>query len=183
MAQSIDPTHEELGALLESLVERLGFELVELEWGGHRRRPILRLRIERQGSEPGRGVTVDDCARVSRELEAVLDAREGLSSSYILEVSSPGVERPLSKRGDFERNLGREIAVRGVEPLAPGTKRIEGVLLSVEGTGSTERLRLRIADGTEIEVSRSAIAKANLVFRWDSQVPKRRRGRRNQRRN
>ncbi|UCF20565.1 MAG: ribosome maturation factor RimP [Gemmatimonadota bacterium] len=178
MAQSIDPAREELGALAQTLLEQLGFELVELEWGGHRRRPIVRLRIDRLGSEPGQGVTVDDCARVSRELEAALDAREDLSSSYILEVSSPGVERPLHKRTDFERNLGREIAVRGVEPLAPGMKRIEGVLLSVEGTGAEEHLRLRIADGTEIEVPRSAIVRANLVFRWESRGRKGRRGRR-----
>jgi ribosome maturation factor RimP len=178
MAGSRDATDAELQKLTESAVERLGFEVVDLEWAGHRRRPILRLRIDKPESEPGRGVTVDDCARVSREVEAALDVRDDLSSSYILEVSSPGVDRPLRKRRDFERNVGSEIAVRGFEPLARGTKRIEGVLLGIEGAGEQEQLRIRIADGSEIEVPRSAVAKANLVFKWDGPQPKKRRGRR-----
>jgi len=158
---------EQLEQIVESLLQGMGFELVDLEKAGHRSRPILRLRIDRPDSEPGRGVTVDECARVSRELERLLDAREDLLPSYILEVSSPGVERPLRKRCDFERSVGREICVRGFEPLAQGSKRIEGVLVGIEDSGSDERLRLRLADGTEIDVPRSAIAKANLAFRWD----------------
>jgi ribosome maturation factor RimP len=157
----------QLEQIIESVVEQLGFELVDLERAGARTRPILRLRIDRVDAELGSGVTVDECARVSRELEQVLDAREDLLPSYILEVSSPGIERPLSKRRDFERSLGREIALKGFEPLARGSKRLEGTLLGIEGSGIDERLRLRLDDGTEVQVERSAVAKANLVFRWD----------------
>lgn len=157
---------DELERVAETLLEELGFELVELERAGHRTRPILRLRIDRFDSEPGAGVTVEDCARVSRALEAVLDAREDLPGSYILEVSSPGVERPLRKRRDFERSIGQEIALRGYEPLAGRSKRLEGVLIGVGGEGEEECLRLRLADDSEVEVRRSAIARANRVFHW-----------------
>jgi len=164
---SVSRAEEDLERLLEALVEELGFELVEMERAGHRARPLLRLRIDRPDSVPGRGVTVDDCAGVSRALERVLDARDDLPGHYILEVSSPGVERPLRKRRDFERSVGQEVAVRGYEPLAGGSKRLEGVLLGVEGSGEQERLRLRIAEDTEVEILRSAVAKANLVFHWE----------------
>ena len=156
---------DELEQVVEAVLEELGFEMVDLERAGHRSRPILRLRIDRLDADPG--VTVDECAGVSRGLEEVLDTREDLLPSYILEVSSPGVDRPLRKRRDFERSIGREIAVRGFEPLAQGAKRIEGVLLGVEGSGAAEVLQLRLADGTEVDVPRAAIAKAKLVFRWD----------------
>lgn len=158
---------ETLERVAEAVLEGLGFELVELEKAGQRGRPILRLRIDRPGSEPGRGVTVDDCARVSRELETALEAEGDLSADYVLEVSSPGVERPLRRRRDFERVVGQEIAVRGYEPLAVGSRRLEGVLLGIEGSGGDERLRMRLPNGSEVEVRRSAIAKAHLVFRWD----------------
>ncbi|UCC73109.1 MAG: ribosome maturation factor RimP [Gemmatimonadota bacterium] len=167
MAQRERRVDEELERTVEAVLDGLGYELVELDKAGQRARPILRLRIDRPGSEPGRGVTVDDCARVSRELEKVLDTWEDLPSGYLLEVSSPGVERPLRKRRDFERAVGREIAVRGYEPLAQGAKRLEGVLLGIEGSGVAERLRVKLRDESEVEVLCSAIAKANLVFRWD----------------
>jgi ribosome maturation factor RimP len=157
----------ELERIAESLLERMGFELVDLERAGHRARPILRLRIDRRDMQPGAGVTVDDCAAVSRALEEVLDARADLLPSYILEVSSPGVERPLRKRRDFERYLGREVSVRGFQPLVGRSKHIVGLLLGIEDSGADERLRLRTADGSEIEIPLGAIAKANLVFRWE----------------
>jgi len=162
-----DRARDELEQIVESALEGIGFELVDLERAGHRTRPILRLRIDRLDAEPGTGVTVDECARASRQLEEVLDAREDLLQSYILEVSSPGVERPLRKRRDFERAVGREICIRGYQPLAEGSKRVEGVLLGIEDSEDDELLRLEMADEVELRVPRSAVAKANLVFRWD----------------
>ncbi len=157
----------ELERIVESLLGNMGYELVDLEQAGRGTRPILRLRIDRSDSEPGSSVTVDECASVSRALEEVLDSREDLLASYILEVSSPGVERPLRKRRDFERNLGREISLRGFGRLAGSSKRVEGVLLGIEGSGEAELLRVRTASGSEIEIPRSAVAKASLVFRWE----------------
>lgn len=158
---------KELERIAEKVLERLGFELVELERVGHRARPILRVRIDRPGSRPGSGVTLDDCTAVSRALDEVLEARADLLPSYILEVSSPGVERPLRKRSDFERYLGADISVRGFQPLAGRSKHVEGRLLAVEHVEEVERLRLRMGDGSEIEIPLTAIAKANLVYRWE----------------
>lgn len=147
---------------LEQRVEALGYELVELERAGTRSRPVLRIRID--VPEEGRGVMLEDCARVSRELEAYLDERTDLSERYVLEVSSPGLERPLVRRRDFERFAGREVAVKGSTPLAGRSKRLEGVLLGIEG--EDERVRLRLPDGDEVEIPRDDISRAHLVFRW-----------------
>lgn len=163
-AGRVEPALEEAA---EAVLDRLGFELVDFERAGHRARPILRLRIDRSGAGPGRSVTVDDCALVSRELESVLDVREDLPSSYILEVSSPGVERPLRKRRDFERCVGREVALRGYEALAQGSRRLQGVLLGVKVAGGSELIRIRQADGAEVDIPISRIARAHMVFNWE----------------
>ncbi len=157
---------DDLERVLESTVEALGFELVELERAGAKVRPILRLRIDRPGSEPGDGVTVDDCARVSRAVEPLLDERLG-GARYVVEVSSPGLERPLVRARDFRRFAGEEVVLKGFGPLADRSRRLEGELLGVRGEEGEERVALRLADGTEVEVARSAIAHAHLVYRWD----------------
>lgn len=158
----------DLEQAIEAQVEALGFEVVVLELAGGARRPLIRMRIDLPGSSPGHGVTVDDCARVSRALEPLLDAREDLPASYILEVSSPGINRPIAKRRDFERFRGREVAVQGAQPLAGRSRRLEGVLLGVEGEGEGERVRLRLADGTTVQLERAEIARANLIERWET---------------
>jgi ribosome maturation factor RimP len=155
-------------ALERELTDRvagLGFELVELERAGTRSRPILRVRIDRPGSEPGRGVSIDDCARVSRELESLLDA-QAADARYVLEVSSPGVERPLIRRGDYERFGGHEIAVMGRAVLAGRARRLEGQLLGISGEEPDEIVTLRLPAGDVVEVRRGDIERAHLVFRW-----------------
>src|ERR1041384_1072437 len=98
---------------IETRVAALGFELVDLETAGAKTRPILRLRIDLpDGSTPGQGVTVADCARVSRDVESFLDERGEVGERYVLEVSSPGLERPLVKRGDYERFADKEVMVQ-----------------------------------------------------------------------
>jgi ribosome maturation factor RimP len=159
-------------------VESLGYELVELERAGSKTRPILRVRIDVPGgtSEPGQGVTVDDCTRVSRELETYLDDSGGVSERYVLEVSSPGVERPLTRRRDFERFSGREVALSGKAPLAGRGRRLEGKLVGVSGEGDAERIRLRLPGGEEVEVPRGEVTRAHLVFRWEKQARSRKGG-------
>src|SRR5690606_41347973 len=130
---------------------------------GSRTRPVLRLRIDVAAGD--HGVTLDDCARVSRALEPYLDTVEGLPERYVLEVSSPGVERPLVRARDFERFAGEEVALTGYGPLAGRGRRLTGTLLGISTDGE-ERVRLRLEDGEEVEVPRSQIARANLVFRW-----------------
>lgn len=146
---------------IESRIESLGFELVELERAGSKARPILRIRIDRPGAEAG--VTLDDCSQVSRELESFLDANPELSERYVLEVSSPGVERPLVKRRDFERFAGKEIAIKTGSAVEDLGKRIEGVL---RGINERDVVALDVK-GRTVEVERDNIRKAHLVYRWE----------------
>jgi ribosome maturation factor RimP len=155
---------------LADRIESLGFELVEVKWGGSGRRPQLKLRIDRPGSGPGTGVTVDVGASVSRALEPGLDEHEALPERYVLEVSSPGVERPLVRGRDFERFRGERVAVVGTGLLAGLSTRLEGQLLGLEGAGSdAEAVRLRLGgsqEGREVSIPRSEIRRANLLFEW-----------------
>ena len=148
------------------VIEPLGFELVALERGGGRRRPLLRLRVDRIGGVPGRSsLTADDCAIVSRAVEAWFEETGEAGDSYILEVSSPGVERPLVRPGDFDRCLGMEIRVRGFGPLAGDRKQLEGSLLRVEESGEGERSIVIGLEEGEVSVPLRDVAKAQLVYR------------------
>ncbi|HEU0015903.1 MAG TPA: ribosome maturation factor RimP [Longimicrobium sp.] len=155
---------DSLARELEQRIEALGFELVELEQAGSRARPILRVSVDRPDSEPGKpSVTLDDCTHVSRALEPWLDGREGLSDRYVLEVSSPGVERPLVRRRDWERFGGAEVAVRLREPLEGRGRRVQGTLVGLRGE---DRVALRVQDD-EVEFPLAGVERANLVFRWE----------------
>jgi ribosome maturation factor RimP len=156
-----------LAAELDQRVEALGFELVEFERAGSRARPILRVRIDRAD---GSGVTLDDCARVSRALEAELDTDERLSERYTLEVSSPGVERPLLRDRDFERFAGQQVAVQGAEVLAERARRLEGELLGLVDAEGAPAVRLRLGDGAEVDIPRDEITRAHLIFRWQNRA-------------
>jgi ribosome maturation factor RimP len=157
---------EALQAEVETRIESLGFELVDLEQVGSKARPILRIRIDRPNAETG--VTLEDCARVSRELESFLDDNPQLGERYVLEVSSPGVERPLVKPRDYERFAGKEIAIKTSEAIGDLGKRVEGVLRGIK-EGDVVELDVK---GQTIEVERGNIKKANLVYRWDEKKKK-----------
>ena len=157
----------EIDAGLESRVEALDYELVDVQWAGSKRRPVLRVRIDRPDSVPGEGVTVDECATVSRALEPWLDAHEGVPERYVLEVSSPGVDRPLLRSRDFQRFRGEQVAIKGHDVLAGKARRLEGELLGLEKEeGEDGAVRLRLPNGDEVSIPRAEIAGANLVFTW-----------------
>lgn len=158
------------GSLKDAVAERveaLGFELVELERAGSKNRPVLRVRADRPDAEPGKGITLEECTRISRALEEYLDALPSIPATYVLEVSSPGVERPLVRQRDFERFAGHEVALRGYAPLAGRERRLEGELLGLSAGPEGEMVRIRLGDGEEVEVARDEIARAHLVFRWN----------------
>jgi len=108
---------ETLLKLLEPVIEALGYELVELEFPPH----LLRIYIDREG-----GVTVDDCEKVSRQVSSVLDVEDPIPGAYTLEVSSPGLDRPLRKEADFVRFTGEQAKLELTLPLA--TRRNMGVI-------------------------------------------------------
>lgn len=157
---------------LDDRVEALGFELVQVEWAGSAGRPILRIRIDVAGGSDPRdstgGVTVDDCAAVSRGLEPWLDGLEAMPDTYVLEVSSPGVERPLTRERDWSRFVGERVALKGGETLLAGRATyLEGELLGSDRDGDgREVVRLRLGGGEELEIAKQDIRGARLLFRW-----------------
>ncbi len=153
---------EPLARELESRIEALGYELVELETAGSKTRPLLRLRIDRPGSEPGKGVTVEDCTRVSRALQQYLDEQPDLGDRYILEVSSPGIERPLVRTADYERFAGREVAIKARSSIGEHGKRVEGVLLGVQAG----QVRVELPSKEVVAFPQDDVVRAHLVFRW-----------------
>ncbi len=151
---------------LEGRLGALGFELVEAVWAGSAKRPILRIRMDTPDSVPGEGgVTVDQCAQVSRALEPWLDDHPQLPETYVLEVSSPGVERPLTRPGDWARFAGETVRIRGRNLPGGLGNRIEGELLGLEG-GGEEEVALLLSSGERIVVPLDRIQKAHLVYRW-----------------
>ena len=95
-----------LRGLLESSIENMGYELVHLELAGQGKNAILRIYIDAPG-----GIQVDDCESVSRHVSALLDVEDPLSGSYVLEVSSPGLDRPLVNPGHFKQFLGDQARI------------------------------------------------------------------------
>ena len=98
--------------LLLPIVERYGFELVDVEYVKEAGTWYLRAYIDKPG-----GITVDDCADVSREFSDILDEKDYIDDAYIFEVSSPGLGRPLKKEKDFKRSIGEEVEVRTYRPI------------------------------------------------------------------
>ncbi|MFQ5878267.1 MAG: ribosome maturation factor RimP [Acidobacteriota bacterium] len=135
------------------LVEFAGMEMVHLEM---KRGPggwVLRLFIDKEG-----GVTLDDCSRISRRLSAQLDVDDPIPHRYTLEVSSPGLERPLFSDRDFERFAGRMLRLSTREPLAGGRRNFRGRLLGLrDGV-----VHLALEGGEEIAVPREQVASARL---------------------
>jgi ribosome maturation factor RimP len=114
--------------LVEPAVEAMGYGLVRALISPGRV-PRLQVMVERQDEAP---LSLDDCAEVSRALSAVLDVEDPIEGAYTLEVSSPGIDRPLTRRGDFERFAGYEASVELAEPIE-GQRRFKGRLLGVVG--------------------------------------------------
>jgi ribosome maturation factor RimP len=102
----------QIDSLVEPLLDEWGYELVDVEYLSERGRWVLRLYIDKVG-----GVTIDDCVRVSREIGDLIDVKDIVAHEYVLEVSSPGLNRPLKKERDFLRYLGRIIKVRMKAPI------------------------------------------------------------------
>ena len=140
-------------------LDALGFELFDLRRGGSRGRPVLNVRIDRQDHQP---VTIDDCTRASRALEARLDGSDLVGERYVLEVSSPGVERPLRHAGDWRRFVGQKANV--LSDSLGG--RVEVEVLGVDGEAGAEIVTVRTGRGEERRVPLAEVKEARLAFHW-----------------
>jgi len=155
---------EALQAIVVQELDPLELELFQLRSGGTKSRPVLDVRIERRDGEK---VTVDDCAKASRAIEARLDADSSIAARYVLEVSSPGVERPLRNAGDWRRFVGRDAVIS--TDAGPGVGRFESQdirIAGVEGDADDEIIVVEDAGGQAHRVPLAAIRKARLAFNW-----------------
>lgn len=148
-----------IAELAVPVLASLGLELVEVEYKREGRDMVLRLYIDRSG-----GVSLDDCADVSRELSALLDVEEVVAGHYNLEVSSPGLNRPLKRPEDYERYRGRLVKIRTFELLTDDAgnprKTFLGELIGLE----EGMVRLRLTEGQTAGIPLAKVAKANLEF-------------------
>jgi ribosome maturation factor RimP len=141
-------------------LEQAGYELFELRQGGSKSRPVLDVRIDRRDGEK---VTVEDCARASRAIEARLDTGDVIGERYVLEVSSPGVERPLRNAAEWRRYVGRRATVKS-EAVAGGRAEVE--IVGVEGEQGGEVAVVRDAKGVEQRIPLTDVREARLAFHW-----------------
>jgi len=155
---------EALEAIILQELGPLGLELFQLRSGGTKNRPVLDVRIERLDGEK---VTVDDCARASRGIEARLDADNFAGVRYVLEVSSPGVERPLRNAGDWRRFVGRDAVVSTDSRDGNGGFDSRDIRIAgIEGGAGDEIIVVEDAGGETHRVPLAAIRKARLAFNW-----------------
>lgn len=137
---------------LATLVQSMGFEFVGVEMQKQGRRTVLRIFIDHS-----KGLTLDDCSKVSRQVSAMLDVEDPIQGEYTLEISSPGLNRPLFEIAHYQRFVGSKIKVRLHAPVE-NRRNFVGVLLSVEGND----IHL-LVDQEEVVLSFSQIDKANII--------------------
>ena len=148
-----------LEELVTMTLDEMGLDLVEVRRGGSRSRPTIDVRVERRD---GMAVTVDDCARASRALEARLDAEGNVGERYVLEVSSPGVERPLLKPADWRRFAGKRAKV--LSDALGGREEVE--IVALDGEPGAEVVVVRDSRGAERRVPLAQVREARLAFHW-----------------
>lgn len=156
MKQTLEP-------IVVAELDSLGFDLVELKLGGSKGRPVLDVRIDRRDGEK---VTVGDCERASRAIEARLDAMpDAIVGRYVLEVSSPGMERPLKTAADWRRFAGRSVNVKSPRFAALGGY-AEVQIVGVQGEEGREQYLVRDLKGNEHTLAPADVHEARLAFHW-----------------
>jgi ribosome maturation factor RimP len=148
--------------LLKPLVEDLGYEFVGLEHGNNPKNPVLVVYIDKQD-----GIAVEDCERVSREVAALLDVEDPIPGRYNLEISSPGLDRPLFTLEQFEQFAG-EVARISLYAPQEGRRKFKGKILGTEG----DQVKLAL-DESEVMLELGNVAKARLVPDYDNLFSKR----------
>lgn len=149
---------EQLQAMITPAVEALGYEMWGVEYHSHGRQPLLRVFIDSEN-----GINVDDCAAASRQISAVLDVEDPISSEYTLEVSSPGMDRPLFTLDQFSRYIGEWAKLKLRAPFE-GRRNFRGLLRGVEG----DEIVL-VVDEHEYLLPIELIDKANVIPRFDNE--------------
>ncbi|MRG85361.1 ribosome maturation factor RimP [Salinibacillus xinjiangensis] len=146
--------------LVQPIVDNMGLELVDIEYVKEGKNWFLRVFVDKDG-----GVDIEECGKVSEQLSEKLDETEPIEDAYYLEVSSPGVERPLKKEKDFVNNVDKNVYVKLYQAI-DGEKEFEGKLRSVEH--NIVNLEVRVKTRTKnVEIPMDQIAKAHLAVTFD----------------
>ena len=163
----MDDDLEGLLAEARHRVSENGFDLVDLRRKGSRGRPLIQVRIDVvMSAPPGRGITHDDCKKVSRVLEQWLDESQLFGEHYVLEVSSPGIERPVRWPEHWDRFRGRDVNVR-----MTGRGRTRATIVAVAADGSTVVLR-PVGPKKEVTVAVKDAQDATLAVDWEKVTQK-----------
>ena len=141
-------------AIVEPILQKYQFELVDVEFVKEAGSWHLRVYIDKEG-----GITVDDCELISRQLGDWLDQEDFITDSYILEVSSPGLGRPLKKEKDFARSIGKDVEIRLYQPLNK-QKEYTGALKSYDA----DTVTITLEDESDLTIEKSGIALIRLAF-------------------
>jgi ribosome maturation factor RimP len=156
-----DSVVEKVAKLAESLTASLGIELVDIEFKRVGRSMVLRLFVDKEG-----GVNLDDCAGFSHEFSQLLDVEDIISENYTMEVSSPGLDRPLKREEDYVRYAGRLVKAKTFEllPDVDGNMRktFLGSLIGLEDGV----VKIQLKEGQLAEIPLNKIAKINLEFEF-----------------
>ena len=155
MLRDIRSITRQVSDLVEPILDEIGFELVDVEYLSKYGRWVLRLYIDKDG-----GVTVDDCARVSGEIGDVIDVKDIITHEYVLEVSSPGLNRPLKKERDLIWAIGKRIKVRMLAPVM-GRRNFSGYLRDFQ-----DGILHLETEGKIVAISWPEVDKANLVYEF-----------------
>jgi ribosome maturation factor RimP len=140
-----------LTELLDAAATERGFELVLLEVGGTRREPLVQVYLDHEG-----GITIEQIAQANKWIDELIQPQQGLENGYTLEVSSPGIERPLVKLADFDRFTGSDVKVTLSREIE-GRKHVTGTLRGIDGSEV-----LLDADGTILRIPHDSITRAKL---------------------
>ena len=140
--------------LITPILDRMNFELVDVEYVKEGGTWYLRAYIDKEG-----GITVNDCEAVAREMNEILDREDFVEDSYVFEVSSPGLGRPLKKEKDYIRSMGKEVEIRTYRAINR-EKEFYGILSAYDENTVT----IKTEDGTEMTFEKSDIALIRLAF-------------------
>jgi ribosome maturation factor RimP len=155
MKSEADLVVNKVADLIEPILKEMGFELVDVEFLSKHGKWVLQLFIDTE-----QGVTIDDCVLVSRELGDLIETRDIIEHEYVLEVSSPGIDRPLKKLKDFQWAVGKKIKVKTAEPVN-GRRNFTGILEGLNGDLISIGL-----EGMKITLRIDELDKANLVYEF-----------------
>ena len=144
---------DKLSKLVTSGVTALGYELVGIEQLSQGRHSVVRIYIDSE-----RGITLDDCDKVGRQIGAILEVEDPIRGQYNLEISSPGLDRPLFTLAHFERFIGKQVSLRLHRPME-GQRKFKGIIEGVEGS----RIQIALENEKVLELELDEIEKANLI--------------------